>query len=249
MTFPKLFDVVEKSALNPLWSGLESTAFDQYLQEELAIPSGLLMENAAHALARLIKHLTNGPAGSILFLVGPGNNGGDALVALRQLHQATPHSLHIWAPLGLPHQPGSPAADATHTLSHLAYSASTDCPTLPSPIRLLVDGLFGVGLSRPLSGNTADVIHKAQSLNAPVLAVDCPSGLDATTGEVLGACLPAQHTLSFVGPKQGFYTGSGPEMAGNVHVAPIGVSHAFAQHWLSVHRSSQSAQASTQSSN
>ncbi len=239
MTFPKLFQAVAQNSPFPLWNGQESIAFDHYLQQDLAIPAGLLMENAAHSLARLTQMLTDGPAGAILFLVGPGNNGGDGLVALRQLHQATPHSLHLWAPLGLPHQPGSPAADAAHTVQHLAYGASTDAPSIQQPIRLIVDAFFGVGLSRPITGNIAEVIQHCQSLQAPVLAVDCPSGLDATTGDVHGTCLPADYTLSFVGPKQGFYQGQGLQMAGQVHVAPIGVSHAFAQQWLTVHRQRQ----------
>ncbi len=236
MTFPKLFEALPQKAPSAPWNGQETIAFDQYLQQELGLAPGLLMENAAHALAQLIQHLTPEPAGSILFLIGPGNNGGDGLVALRQLHQATPHRLHLWAPLGLPNQTGSPAADASNTVRHLAYPAATQLPKVKQPIRLIIDALFGVGLSRPLTGTTADVIQQVCALKAPVLAVDCPSGLDATTGEVLGTCLPATHTLSFVGAKQGFYRAKGPQMAGNVHIAPIGVSHEFAEHWLSVHR-------------
>jgi ADP-dependent NAD(P)H-hydrate dehydratase / NAD(P)H-hydrate epimerase len=236
MTFPKLFESLSQKPASPPWNGQESIAFEQYLQQELGLAAGLLMENAALALAQLIQHLTDGPAGSIIFLVGPGNNGGDALVALRQLHQATPHRLYLWAPLGLPRQMGSPAADASATACHLAYGPWIECPIPQDPVRLVVDGLFGVGLSRPLTGTTADVIQKAQNLQAPVLAVDCPSGLDATTGEVLGTCLAAQHTLSFAGAKQGFYQAQGPQMAGRVHIAPIGVSQEYAEHWLDVHR-------------
>lgn len=246
MTFPKLFEALPPTGVSPLWNGPESVAFDHYLQQELAIAPGLLMENAAHSLARLIKNLTSGPAGSILFLIGPGNNGGDGLVALRHLHQATPHSLHLWAPLGLPQQRDSPSAHAAATVSRLAYAATPSLPSLHQPLRLIVDALFGVGLSRALSGTTADVIYQCQALNAPVLAVDCPSGLDATTGQILGTCLPATHTLSFVGAKRGFYYADGPQMAGNVHLAPIGVSQAFAEHWLTVHRQSQSTTTSAQ---
>jgi hydroxyethylthiazole kinase-like uncharacterized protein yjeF len=238
MTFPKLFEPVFKNGLYPAWSAIEAIEFDRYLQSELGISPGLLMENAAQSLSRLVKHLLPGPIQRLLYLVGPGNNGGDALVCLRQLHSLQKNSLYVWAPLGLPGHQSGPSGKAIRTLEHLAIPIHSTPPPADADFDLIVDALFGVGLSRPLSGIAADAVHFCQRLSTPSLAVDCPSGLNATNGEILGACLRAQYTLSFVGPKAGFYLKDGPEACGQVHVAQIGVSAEFAQDWLKMRRAS-----------
>ncbi|NQU50005.1 MAG: NAD(P)H-hydrate epimerase [Planctomycetes bacterium] len=239
MTFPKLFDPVIKNGVYPRWSAIEAIGFDHYLQRELEISPGLLMENAAHCLATLVEHLLPGPTPRLLYLIGPGNNGGDALVCLRQLHPTLTESIYLWAPLGLPDLQAGPAGDATRTLKHLKIPIHATPPSSDTDFNLIIDALFGVGLSRPLSGTAADAVAYCQQRSVPSLAVDCPSGLDATTGAILGTCLAAQFTLSFVGPKAGFYRRKGPEVCGQVHVAQIGVSAKFACEWLELHRNSQ----------
>lgn len=91
-----------------------------------------------------------------------------------------------------------------------------------------------MGLSRPLAGRGLEVVAALQEATrdgAPCLAVDLPSGLDGDSGEVLGAAPHARWTTTFVADKPGLHRGAGPERAGEVEVAGIGVSPDYAAHW------------------
>ncbi len=217
------------------WTGEECAAFDAYLQRDLHLPAELLMESAATALARWVRVLLRSAeiAPTVCWLIGPGNNGGDGLVAARKLHGEQGIAQSVWAPAGLPAAATGAAALAVRTWKelHLPTTTTVD-PPADWDRGLLVDGLFGVGLQRPVQGPLAQVLKRIATNGCPVLAVDCPSGLDATTGEVLGTALPARWTLSFLGPKSGFGRHSGPQMCGRVRCAGIGVSTAFAYAWL-----------------
>ena len=79
---------------------------------------------------------------------------------------------------------------------------------------LIVDGLFGIGLQRDLSGDYAALIDYINSLDAPVLALDIPSGLDADSGRVLGCAIAADHTITFIALKPGLLTLDGPDHCG-----------------------------------
>jgi hydroxyethylthiazole kinase-like uncharacterized protein yjeF len=84
-----------------------------------------------------------------------------------------------------------------------------------------VDGLFGIGLARPLDGIWADAVNWINAQAAPVLALDIPSGLHAETGAVLGAAVDAKWTITFIGNKPGLLTHDGPDHAGEVMLAPL----------------------------
>lgn len=88
---------------------------------------------------------------------------------------------------------------------------------------LVVDGLFGIGLGRPISGPYADLIARINAFMGPVLALDIPSGLDGDTGRVMGVAVRATHTISFIGGKPGLYTLDGPDHCGEVSVADLGL--------------------------
>ena len=88
---------------------------------------------------------------------------------------------------------------------------------------VIVDGLFGTGLARPLEGAWAEVVNAANVSRAPVLALDIPSGVHADTGRVLGAAIRADLTVSFIGLKQGMFTADGPEHCGDLRFSPLGV--------------------------
>ncbi len=215
------------------WSCSETAAFDLHLQQDCGIPASLLMENAGSALARSSRSLAQerGCAG-ILVVAGPGNNGGDGLVAARQLAQDYP--VEVVAPLGLPRP--DPAQAAGLALQG-ARGLSVPCQEgpLPAPLRddlLVVDALFGTGLARPLSGRAAAAVAAINASGCPVLAVDLPSGLDGDSGRILGSAVKAGWTLSFVAPKHGFRRGDGPAHCGRIQTAGIGVSAAYAADWL-----------------
>ncbi len=220
------------------WSCAEAAALDAWLQSQAGIPAPLLMENAGAALAdRIRRRAGERNCRRVLVVAGPGNNGGDGLVAARQLLGEL--DLGVVLPLGRPREdPASPAFLALRAAESLAVPTAASLePAALGPEVLVVDALFGTGLSRPLSGTAAEVVAAITAAEAPVLAVDIPSGLDGDRGVVLGAAVRADWTLTFVGPKHGFVRGVGPEHCGEVEVAGIGVSTAFTEAWLDRHRS------------
>jgi hydroxyethylthiazole kinase-like uncharacterized protein yjeF len=219
------------------WTVAESAAFDLHLQLDIGLSANLLMENAAANLACWIRELAAQESlKKILFLAGPGNNGADALVAARQLIGVDGLEL-IWLRPGPPAEPDSLLAQAERALYHLKTPSLP--PTAPEALPecdLIIDGLFGVGLTRPLEGSWRGWAQAIDALPCPILAVDTPSGLDASSGEVLGACPAARWTLSFIGPKRGFLRGEGPAKVGELRCADIGVSRAYAEAWLGRNR-------------
>ena len=101
----------------------------------------------------------------------------------------------------------------------------------PPPPLLWVDALFGIGLARPIAGPLATFLQGIAQSHRPVLAVDCPSGLNSDTGAVMGMALPATWTMTFAALKVGFSLGSGPKVVGEVLVADLGVRAEIAQAW------------------
>lgn len=158
-----------------------------------AIPP--LMERAGLAAADFAQRLLQGRRAPVLVMAGPGNNGGDARVMARVLQQRSVAVVVVG--------PG----DAVPTGN---YS-------------LVVDGLFGVGLARPIEGPWAELIARINAFAGPVLALDIPSGLDGDSGRVLGVAVRATHTLSFIGGKPGLYTLDGPDHCGEVSVVDLGL--------------------------
>lgn len=154
-----------------------------------------LMERAGFAAAEFARQLLQGSRAPVLVLAGPGNNGGDARVMARVLRQRGIKALVV--------APG----DAVP----------------PGQYGLVVDGLFGIGLARPLAGAWADLVARINAFAGPVLALDIPSGLDGDTGRVLGVAVRATHTLSFIGGKPGLYTLDGPDHCGEISIADLGL--------------------------
>ncbi len=97
-----------------------------------------------------------------------------------------------------------------------------DAPDLFGDADLIVDAIFGTGLARPVRGAAAEMIERINAAEAPVLAVDVPSGLDCDTGRALGTAVKATRTVTFVGPKSGFFEPGARRYTGTVVVADIG---------------------------
>lgn len=180
--------------------------------EQNAEAAGLqLMQRAAQAIAGWCQaHIQ--PAAAILVAAGPGNNGGDAILAACLLKQAG-YAVEVLLP-----EPRVNAAVAA-ALQHWQALGGSVRPTLgDTPPAWLLDGLFGVGLSRPLGGAWLHLIRRLNSLPCPKLAIDIPSGLDAWTGQPRGIALRASHTLSLLCPKPGLYTGQGRDYCGHTRI-------------------------------
>ena len=175
-------------------------------------PALTLMQRAgAAAYAALRRHFPE--ARRILVLCGWGNNGGDgyvvATLARRDGLQVTLLALDG-------REPGSEAALAARSewLALGEVGAWRPGDQLPAA-DLVVDALFGVGLSRPLAGSAAALVEQVNALQSPVLALDVPSGIDADRGSAPGPAIRADLCISFVGRKIGLYTGAGRAHAGH----------------------------------
>ncbi len=202
----------------PLFMAADIRAIEQH--GLAAHPKDALMEKAGAAVAELAGTLANESGAPVLILAGPGNNGGDALVAARLL-QAQGFRVLVVSRA----DPGRLPPDAAHAWSGWRDSGGTFLNEIPrsQAFSLVIDGLFGVGLQRDITGETAHWIAQAQELNCPKLAIDMPSGLDSDSGRIRGCGLRADHTLTFLGLKPGLLTAEGPDYAGVLHLDTLGV--------------------------
>jgi hydroxyethylthiazole kinase-like uncharacterized protein yjeF len=155
------------------------------------MPVAALMEKVGGLLAQRIQGLyPRSPASHVGILVGPGHNGGDALVIARELHFRG-YAVTLYQPLTKLKQ---------LTQQHAQYAASLGIPCSDQPAALeacdlLLDGLFGFGLTRPLEGAIADAINQVNQWKQPVLSIDLPSGIHTDTGAALGTAIRADHTF------------------------------------------------------
>jgi hydroxyethylthiazole kinase-like uncharacterized protein yjeF len=188
-----------------------------------------LMGRAGEAAARFLKEQTlardAGQADQPVWIVaGPGNNGGDALVVATELQRAG-FAVEVCMPVEVkPDDARWALAEARAAGVRIATAppASFEC------YEWLVDGMFGIGLARPLEGvfaSLAQQMSQRAKRHGRVLALDVPSGLDSDTGNVVGsgAAVRATHTVTFIGAKPGLFMASGRDLAGAVTLAPIGV--------------------------
>ncbi len=193
--------------------------------QESGVPGILLMEHAALGVADAIaRHVPQ--TARVLFLCGPGNNGGDGYAAAR-IWQSRGGIAEVWEVTA--EQRGDAKINRGLAIMYgvemHAAEESVDC----SRYAAFADALFGTGLSRPIEGGAARMIHAvydaAMHAYQPVIAVDIPSGLDGATGEALGAegygILPCTETVTFHRIKQGLLLREGPEFTGKVTVCPL----------------------------
>ncbi|RQO76269.1 bifunctional ADP-dependent NAD(P)H-hydrate dehydratase/NAD(P)H-hydrate epimerase [Aquitalea sp. FJL05] len=175
-----------------------------------------LMQRAARATADWVgQHLDRDA--HILVAAGPGNNGGDALYAALLLMQAG-YSVDILLPQAATSPQSQAALQAIRQAGGIPLQQlASDYPT-PD---LLIDGLFGIGLSRPLSADWVAVITRLNQLSCLKLALDCPSGLDPYTGQAQQACMDASHTLTFLCHKPGLFYAAGADHAGQIELAEL----------------------------
>ncbi len=203
---------------------------DRRTIEDVGIPGIVLMDNAGRAVADAIRaKFAEGRTKSALVLAGKGNNGGDGYVVARYLidggwqvqtlvmAERSAISGDALVALGALENSGGEvhfAADAER------LEAFLECAAEPG---VLVDAMFGTGLSKPIKGHCKVVIDWLNRQGSPVVAVDIPSGVDASTGRVPGVAVEADLTVTFAFPKVGLVSYPGAGLAGELMVVDIGV--------------------------
>jgi ADP-dependent NAD(P)H-hydrate dehydratase / NAD(P)H-hydrate epimerase len=204
--------------LTPVYLSAQIRAIEQ---AALVGPSPApLMERAGLAAAQFARDLLGGTGRRVLLFAGPGNNGGDAFVVARHLKtwQFEVSVVFAGAEEKLP-------ADAVEALRAWKTAGGTMTDTLPATRDwdLIIDGLFGIGLERPIAGRYLEWVNWINACHARILCLDIPSGLHADSGRILGSAVRAAHTITFIGLKPGLLTLDGPDHAGEVRLESLGI--------------------------
>jgi hydroxyethylthiazole kinase-like uncharacterized protein yjeF len=186
-----------------------------------AIASGVagidLMERAGRAVAERVA-ARHPPGSRIVVVAGPGNNGGDGFVAARILAEEGRRVRVLL--VGTVERLTGDAAQAAARWKGPVEAASA---AALMPAHAIVDALFGAGLDRPVEGLPRAVIEAMNASTAPVIAIDLPSGINGTTGAVMGVAVQAAETVTFFRRKPGHLLLPGRMHCGNIHVADIGI--------------------------
>ncbi len=206
---------VDDSGRHALYSVQATRRIEQVLAASL--PAHTLMQRAGLALARLALALA--PHGQRCWIAcGPGNNGGDGLEAAMHLQHWGKQVFVSW--LG---QADTAPPDAARSYRRASAAGVAFINGVPDQYDLCIDALLGIGArSEAPQGRIAELIRCVNAGRCPVLAVDLPSGLNADTGAVAGACINASHTLSLLTLKPGLFTAHGRDAAASVWLDDLG---------------------------
>ncbi len=213
---------------------------DRIAVEQYGIPSLILMENAGRGIADLAQGMM-GRKRNILVVSGKGNNGGDGFVAARHLANRG-FKVQVVLLLDLKKGDRQERLSAPFFLKddpkiNYAILKKMDVPieqvtseekigrfkTLVKQSDLILDGIFGIGLQRAVSGLFYHVISILNRSKKPILAIDIPSGLDSDSGKELGVIVNARATGTLALPKRGLFLGRGPAHAGKITVIDISI--------------------------
>src|SRR5215510_3682290 len=189
--------------------------------DRLAIQQGCsglnLMEAAGRAVAAEAMAMLGSPA-RVFVACGPGNNGGDGFVAARIL-RAAGYQVRV----GLLGTREALAGDAATMASRWGEACEPLSPAGIAGGDLIIDALFGAGLSRPLAGLAAEIVAAVNASGTSVLAVDIPSGLNGSTGSAEGPSIAARRTVTFFRLKPGHVLLPGRALCGTLTLADIGI--------------------------
>ncbi len=189
--------------------------------DRLAVAAGVasmtLMENAGRAVADEAANMMR-PGARVLVLCGPGNNGGDGFVAARLLNERG-----YRVDLGLLGDRTALKGDAAAMAARWTGAITPVASIAIADAALVIDALFGAGLTRALEGEVAALVARMNASGKPILAVDVPSGLDGTTGAAAGPVVKATRTITFFRKKPGHLLLPGRTLCGEIAVADIGI--------------------------
>lgn len=197
--------------------------------DKLAIEQGIagieLMRRAGQVVFDIIQHYF--PTHKIIIYCGNGNNGGDGYVVAKLALQAgfEVATYHISPPHNLPSDARIAYQDYLAIKGHVTSYITQ--PQLSTTVHgnhnVIIDALLGVGLNREVTGAYADAIALINDSNCPVIAIDIPSGLHADSGNVLTCAVKAHYSASFVGLKQGMFTGMAAQHCGKISYSSLGI--------------------------
>lgn len=212
--------------MNYVLTAKEMKTLDQQTIEKFGVPSMVLMERAALAVCeRVLSYEPN----RILVLCGSGNNGGDGFALSRLLLQKGVFVATLF----------------TGDKSHMSVECEKQKETLAAILQtgkyrgeicseyqdetydVIVDCMFGIGLSRNIEGEFAKLLERVNAAKAVRIAVDIPSGVEADTGHILGTCFLADETVTIAYPKRGLYLMPGKAKCGKITVCDIGIVPAY----------------------
>ena len=211
---------------------------EELSEKEYGVSGEILMEAAgALAAAEVASSLSALKTSSVGIVCGPGNNGGDGLVVASHLHSRGVHSLSVLV-FGQ-RQNFSPLFQKqlqrvlVQGIKVVFVEENPKIVEEISSCSVIVDALFGIGLSQEITGHYAraiDLINSfqktfRQTVQPIVVSLDTPTGLDAQRGNVLGRAVKATQTLTFGLAKPGFFVNDGPDCVGELKVLPIGFAH------------------------
>jgi len=217
--------------MNPLYCVAEIRAIEHAAAQHL--PAGALMQRAGQAAANAALDMLpfSTSRARVLVLAGPGNNGGDAL-------EVAAHLAFAGAQVSVRHfgceEPGGHCSPEREAALQRARASKARFEYLaPEALaeqdwNLVIDGLFGIGLSRAIEGEMRALVEAVNALPCNRFALDIPSGLDADTGAIVGrhagsdgVAVRATHTITFIADKAGLHTCSGRDYSGDVQVARL----------------------------
>jgi NAD(P)H-hydrate epimerase len=202
---------------------------DRIMTEDLGVDLLQMMELAGAALATLARDrfLGGDPRGKrVLVLAGSGGNGGGGMAAARRLHGWCAE-VDVWSTRA-PEQLRGATARQSRGLQALGipFHAPSGGVPLP-PADLVLDALIGYSLNGRPAGTAATLIEAASVQASPILSLDLPSGLEATTGEMIEPCVRASATLTLALTKRGLWTPWAHSVTGEIYLADIGVPDAI----------------------
>ena len=204
-----------------LWvNAAQMKAADQYTIQKLGVPSLELMEHAAQACVQVLED-EKVDLSHVCVVCGSGNNGGDGF-AIARILQNNRYSVETFC-VGNPEHYTEETQEQMHRLQECGGKITYGMPQEDS-YSMIIDAVFGVGLSRKVEGRYRQVIEQMNRMRGTKFAVDIPSGLSATTGCILGCAFKADYTVTFQLKKIGLELSQGRTMAGRVIVPDIGIS-------------------------
>ncbi len=203
-------------------------ALEQRCQDVYGIDGGELMEVAGRRTAQVARLLLRAAAGRrCLVLAGKGNNGGDGMVAARHLAGDGPTRVLFAAPLReIPGRLAGRLEDLRRAHVPVEEAGTLSASAIGDAMRgadLVVDAIFGTGFRGPARGLPAQVIEAANASGVPILALDVPSGVDASTGRADAPCIRAAATVTMALPKAGLVQYPAAAYVGRLFVAEIGI--------------------------
>ncbi|MGB0679152.1 MAG: NAD(P)H-hydrate dehydratase [Polyangiales bacterium] len=215
--------------MQALLSRQQARAIDRAIVAATGMPTLLLMENAARSAGMAIEqHHAAALARGVVVVAGVGQNGGDGVALARQLRAQGVQVLLI-----LVGNPADVRGDAAQNWAiwqrlpgvQTAEWQSARAAELQSHLTqtgLIIDAVFGTGLNRPVTGETAEAILAINAAPVPTVALDVPSGIDADTGAVLGVAVEATLTVTFAAAKRGLFQWPGRGHAGRIVLGSLG---------------------------